>query len=289
MVQRLAFLYRMVIADFADFVFFILPMNEPGQRDALTGAVVHDHAYFFVYFFFHEVPPSTIKVMCGRYTLHKKVDELAKRFNLASVSKDISENYNVAPGQVMPVITESDDGKRHLELMKWGLIPIWAKDPSIGYKLINARDDTIFEKPMWRSVILKKRALIPADGFYEWRKPLTPKERKQPFYIHPKQTDLFSFAGVWETWKDNEGQEIMTYSIITTEPNKEMASVHNRMPVILHQEDESSWLEPSKVTRDSIEPLLRPYEDDGLEMIEVSEDVNSPRNNDEHLIYALSE
>ena len=226
--------------------------------------------------------------MCGRYTLHKKVDEIAKRYNLATVPRDIPENYNVAPGQIMPVITEDESG-RHLEFMKWGLIPGWSKDPRIGYKLINARDDGIFVKPIWRSVILKKRALIPADGFYEWQKPSNPKERKQPFYIHPRQIELFSFAGVWESWKDIEGLVWKTYSIITTEPNKEMASVHNRMPVILHQEDESSWLEPSKVTRDDIEPLLRPYEDDGLEMFEVSEDVNSPRNNDEHLIYALSQ
>lgn len=226
--------------------------------------------------------------MCGRYTLHKKVDELAERFNVATMSADLRDNYNVAPGQIMPVITEDESGKRHLELMKWGLIPVWAKDPAIGYKLINARDDTIFEKPMWRSVILKKRAIIPADGFYEWKRPVEPKGKKQPFYIHPKQVDLFGFAGVWETWKDVEGKEWKTYSIITTDPNKEMASVHNRMPVILHQEDESSWLEPSKVTRDDIEPLLRPYEDNGLEMFEVSSDVNVTRNNDAKLIYPIN-
>lgn len=226
--------------------------------------------------------------MCGRYTLHQKVDAIAKRYNLASVPKDVTENYNVAPGQIMPVVIESEDGTQHLELMKWGLVPFWAKDPRIGYKLINARDDTIFTKPMWRSVILKKRALIPADGFYEWHKSVkAQKLQKQPYYIHPKQLDIFSFAGVWEAWKDAIGQEVKTYSIITTEPNKEMATIHNRMPVILHQEDEASWLEPSRLTKNDVEPYLRPYEDHGLEMFEVSEDVNSPRNNDEHLIYAL--
>lgn len=224
--------------------------------------------------------------MCGRYTLHKRVDEIAERFNLAKVP-DISANYNVAPGQIMPVITEDDSGRK-LELMKWGLVPVWAKDPKIGYKLINARDDTIFDKPMWRSVILKKRALIPADGFYEWKKPADPKDRKHPFYIHPKQTDLFSFAGVWESWKDVEGLEHKTYSIITTEPNKEMAAIHNRMPVILHQADESAWLEPAKNAREDIEPLLHPYQDNGLDVYEVSTDVNFTRNNDEHLIYALN-
>ncbi len=226
--------------------------------------------------------------MCGRYTLHKKVDELAARYNLATVPKDIHANFNVAPGQIMPVITEAEDGKRSLELMKWGLIPFWAKDPKIGFRLINARADTIFEKPVWRKVILNKRALIPADGFYEWRKPSELKAKKQPFYIHPKQTDLFSFAGVWETWKDVEGLEWKTYSIITTEPNKEMAGVHDRMPVILHQDDESSWLNPSTDNdRGAIEALLRPWEDNGLEMYKVSDEVNSTRNNDKQLIHSL--
>jgi putative SOS response-associated peptidase YedK len=227
--------------------------------------------------------------MCGRYTLHTKTDEIAKRFDLKTVPKDIPENFNVAPGQIMPVITE-DEGGRKLELMKWGLVPFWAKDPRIGYKLINARDDTIFVRPMWRTAVLKRRALIPADGFYEWKKfeDEDSKERKQPFYIRPKHEDLFAFAGVWETWQDAEGQKLKTYSIITTDPNKEMSSVHNRMPVILHQDDEASWLEPSKATREEVEPFLHPYEDNGLEMYEVSSDVNVTRNNDRKLIYPLN-
>lgn len=231
--------------------------------------------------------------MCGRYTLHKKVDDIAKRYNLATVPTGIREefeNFNVAPGQLMPVITETSESKRKLEIMKWGLIPFWAKDPKIGYKLINARDDGIFDKPTWRSVILRKRCLIPADGFYEWKKTGEGKKvHKQPFYIRlPKQNELFSFAGVWDTWKDVEGLEHNTYSIITTEPNKEMASVHNRMPVILHPEDEASWLEPTKVTRSDIEPLLRPFEDGGLDLYEVSSDVNSTKNNEEKLVYPLN-
>jgi len=225
---------------------------------------------------------------CGRYTLHQKAEALAKRYNLASVPNGLRENFNVAPGQIMPIITEVEDGKWKLELMKWGLVPFWAKDPKIGYKLINARDDTIFTKPTWRNVILKKRALIPADGFYEWKKPSNAKERKQPFYIHPKHMDLFSFAGVWDSWKDVEGKEFKTYSIITTEPNKEMSSIHNRMPVILDPEDEASWLEPSKVKREEIEPFIHPFEDRGLDVYKVSDDVNSPRNNNQQLIKALS-
>ncbi len=225
--------------------------------------------------------------MCGRYTLHKKVDELAERFNVAKVNYDINENFNVAPGQIMPVITEDETG-RHLELMKWGLIPSWAKDPLIGYKLINARDDGIFDKPVWRNLILKKRALIPADGFYEWQKPTDPKGRKQPYYIHPKDLALFSFAGVWENWTDAGGREWLTYSIITTEPNKEMKAVHNRMPVILHPADEASWLDLAKVTKEQVAPFLRPYDNNGLAMHKVSDEVNSTRNNNSQLIYALN-
>lgn len=186
----------------------------------------------------------------------------------------------------MPIIVEQD-GKQHLKLMKWGFVPVWAKDTKIGYKLINARDDTIFDKPMWRSAILKKRCIVPADGFYEWKRPENSKEQKQPFYIHPKQTDIFSMGGVWSTWKDAEGHKLDTYSIITTEPNKEMKSVHDRMPVILHKEHEANWLRSSSVSRDDIEPLLRPLEDDALDMIKVSTEVNSTKNNDKNLIYAL--
>lgn len=225
--------------------------------------------------------------MCGRYTLHQKVQSLKEHYNVKHVPYSLKDNYNVAPGQFMPVVI-NETNQVELKVMKWGLVPFWAKDPKIGYKLINARDDTIFSKPMWRNLILKQRCLIPADGFYEWQKvSVSGKDQKQPFYIKPKQTDLFSFAGVWAAWKDAEGVELTTYSIITTSPNKEMASIHNRMPVILHQADEASWLEPSVQTKENLEHFLRPYEDDSLEMYEVSRDVNVVRNNSRELIYPI--
>jgi putative SOS response-associated peptidase YedK len=225
--------------------------------------------------------------MCGRYTLFQKTNEISGRFNVAVEPSTMPANYNVAPGQMMPVVIE-EDGTRKLELMKWGLVPVWAKDPKIGYKLINARDDTIFDKPMWRSVILRKRALIPANGFYEWKRPVDPKGRKIPFYIHPRDQELFAFAGVWEVWRDHEGAEWRTYSIITTDPNREMSSVHNRMPVILHPSDEAAWLDESLHSREQIEPYLHPYEDGGLDMFEVSSDVNVVKNNDQRLIYPIN-
>lgn len=222
---------------------------------------------------------------CGRYTLHQKTDDLAKRYNIATVPAHISENYNVAPGQIMPVVTAEASGTTQLQLMRWGYIPVWSKDPTIGYRLINARDDTIFDKPMWKTAILKHRCLIPADGFYEWKVANEPKDQKQPWYIKPKQLDIFSFAGVWGTWEDKATGEIVdTYSIVTTEPNQEMRPIHNRMPVILHPEDEAAWLDSSKVTREAVEPFLRPFEDRGLDMWPVGRDVNRAHNNDKSLI-----
>lgn len=225
--------------------------------------------------------------MCGRYTLHHKAKTLVDRFDTQSIKEELRDNYNVAPGQFMPVVI-NEQGEAKLELMKWGLIPFWAKDPKIGYKLINARAETLFEKPMWRNVIKSKRCLIPADGFYEWKRVNEDsKGQKRPYYIRPKQEDLFSFAGVWESWKDVEGLEWKTYSIITTEPNKEMSRIHDRMPVVLHRKEESLWLDQSLDNKDDIELLLRPYDDGSLEMYEVSTDVNSPKNNNPELIYEL--
>lgn len=220
--------------------------------------------------------------MCGRYTL-VHTDELADRFDLDTIPDGLKENYNVAPGQRMPVIIEDEDGRK-AEVMMWGLVPSWSKDPKIGYKLINARAESVFDKPIWRTAVKKRRCLIPADGFYEWDKIIGGKKvQKVPYYFFPKDKGLFAFAGIWESYKDVEGLEWHTYSIITTEANKEMAAIHDRMPVILHQEDEASWLEPSQ-DRGAIEALLRPYEDDGLDMYKVSSDVNATRNNDNHLI-----
>ncbi len=221
--------------------------------------------------------------MCGRYALYGKQD-LAKRFHAQNLVEKVRDNFNVAPGQVMPVVMKSEAGIT-LEPMKWGLVPMWAKDTSIGYKMINARADSIFEKPAWRGPIKYHRCLIPASGFYEWQQ--SERAHRQPYYIHPKDRELFAFAGIFDINTTIQGIELWSYSIITTEPNKEMARLHNRMPVILRPEDEASWLEPSLQDRGAIEALLRPYHDGGLDYYKVSEDVNSPKHNDQHLVYAL--
>lgn len=225
---------------------------------------------------------------CGRYTLKAKAGELKKRYNLANVPNDIPQSFDIKPTHTMPVIATSDDGKPQLEMMKWGLIPFWAKDPKIGYSTFNARDDSVFSKPTWRS-IYKRRILVPATGYFEWTKPAKGSDTpKQKFYFHPKQLAIFSFAGFYDIWKDVEGKEWKTYTLITTEPNKEARAIHDRMPVILHPEDEASWLEPSRVKREDIEPFLHPLEDNGLEIYEVSSDASEWTYDDERRIAALN-
>ena len=225
---------------------------------------------------------------CGRMVLKVKAKDLQKYYNLARTPADIPPSFDVSPGQTIPIVIDPEDGERGLEMAKWGLIPLWSKDPKIGYRLFNARDDSVFKSSVWRP-IYKKRALIPTTGFFEWTKPEKgSKEPKRKYFFRPKQQDLFSFAGIWETWKDVEGKEWKTCTIITTEANKEMRPIHNRMPVILHQEDEASWTDPSRATRDDIEPLLRPYEDNGLEVREVSNDHKAFEYNDERRIAELN-
>lgn len=212
--------------------------------------------------------------MCGRYAL----------FDLTTLEADYGlpprytpmPRYNVAPTHTMPIVTDTGT-----TLMRWGLIPKWAKDEKIGYRLINARSESIFEKPIWKAVITKHRCLVPANGFYEWQKR---ESGKQPYYIHPEDQPLFMFAGVWETWQ-HEGHQWQTYSILTTEPTKDMATIHNRMPVILHKEDHAQWLAAD--TQDDLEPLLVPYTSP-LEMVEVSKAVNVTTANDDSLILPIN-
>ena len=209
--------------------------------------------------------------MCGRYTLYT-IDELEDRYRV-EVSGAIRPSYNVAPSQMMPVVTSNG-----MEIMRWGLIPKWAKDEKIGYKLINARSETSFEKPMWKGIIKRQRCLVPANGFYEWQKR---ESGKQPYYIHLPDEAIFSFAGVWEAWR-HEGVDWHSYSILTTSPNHEMEPIHDRMPVILHEEDESQWLAAD--TEEDIRVLLAPYNDGALETYEVSTGVNTVKVNNETLI-----
>jgi putative SOS response-associated peptidase YedK len=224
--------------------------------------------------------------MCGRYTLTKS-EKLAKRFNVATEHR-VSPSFNAAPSQIMPVVVENDGG-RQLEFALWGI----HREFKIGGKnikkdLINTRSDKAFTG-FWSKAVKTRRCLVPATGFFEWDKILdNGKIDKQPYYIHPKDLELFAFAGIYELGHDKQGKEIVTFSIMTTESNKEMSAIHDRLPIMLHQDDESSWLSPAHDNdRSAIEALLRPWEDDGLEMFEIGSDVNNPRNNYPELLYPL--
>lgn len=226
--------------------------------------------------------------MCGRYTIFQ-TGELAKRYKLDDaeldeILKDIRARYNAAPSQNLPVVTKVD-GKNHLGAMRWGMIPVWAKDEKVGYRMINARAESVFEKPSWKRPVLKQRCLVPSNGFYEWK---TTDDGKQPFYIHPTDQELFSFAGIYDSWTHRgSGEVVESFSIITTSPNKEMQDIHDRMPVMLQPSDEDRWLEPSNDTPESIADLLGPYADGRLEIYPVSKDVGSVKNDNKTLIDAL--
>jgi len=211
--------------------------------------------------------------MCGRFSLTSNEAELNLRFELEGGTAPYVPRYNGAPTQMLAVITSENPHK--LSYLRWGLIPPWAKDISIGNKMINARAETITEKASFRTTLFSKRCLVPADGFYEWQQ----NEGKQPFRIFVKNNPIFSMAGLWERWKSPEGQTIESFNIITTEANSFMKPIHNRMPVILKEEDEKTWLGSMDSTE--ILSLLKPYSSEEMDAYPVSKLVNSPRNDNQ--------
>jgi putative SOS response-associated peptidase YedK len=217
--------------------------------------------------------------MCGRYTLRTPVERLAEEFGFEAPSVELPPNYNVAPTQEVAAVL-SEGGERRLELLRWGLIPSWADDPQIGSRMINARSETAPEKPSFRRAFRERRCLIPADGFYEWKRT---NGSKQPYYIRMKEGRPFAFAGLWESWKDNGGPEIRSCTILTTKPNALAGEIHDRMPVILPAGSYEAWLDPD-AERDELYGLLAPYPEDEMEAYPVSRFVNSPSNNDPRCI-----
>jgi putative SOS response-associated peptidase YedK len=217
--------------------------------------------------------------MCGRYTLTAPVERLAEEFGFEAASVDLPPNYNVAPTQGVAAVL-SEGGERRLEVLRWGLIPPWADDPQIGSRMINARAETAPEKPSFRRAFRERRCLIPADGFYEWKRT---NGVKQPYYIHMKEGRPFAFAGLWESWKDDDGPEIRSCTILTTKPNALAGEIHDRMPVILPTGSYDAWLDP-EADRDELYGLLAPYPEDEMEAYPVSRFVNSPSNNDPRCI-----
>ncbi len=224
--------------------------------------------------------------MCGRFVFTPRKDF----YDLFDVEEEyrglqLRDNYNVAPGQEQPIITRNSPNQA--KVMRWGLIPSWAKDKRIGYKMINARAEGIESKPSFRHAFKKQRCLVPASGFYEWRKH---GGDKKPFFIHPTDQDMFAFAGLWEYWQDkSSGEEIVSFTIITTEPNTLMKSIHDRMPVILHRDDYEQWLDNERYDEDALLKLLKSYPDKDMDMYEISTEVNSPKNNSKELLEPVKE
>lgn len=209
--------------------------------------------------------------MCGRFALHHSVDEVVNRFQIQEVLFEFPARYNIAPSQPVAAITQN--GARRLNAFQWGLVPRWAKDPSIGNRLINARAETLAEKPAFKSALKRRRCLIPADGFYEWQ---AQGKAKQPLHIHRADGALFAFAGLWEEWDAPDGSPLQTCTIVTGEPNELLRQVHHRMAVILRPDDEAAWLDPDLQDVPELMQILAPREDKALGMYPVSKRVNSP-------------
>jgi putative SOS response-associated peptidase YedK len=207
--------------------------------------------------------------MCGRFVLAVQPQQMALEFAVGNLPQ-LAANYNVAPTQPVAVIT--NETERQVSLYKWGLLPSWAKDASMAAKMINARSETVDEKPAFRAAFKRRRCIIPANGFYEWR--VNADGKKTPMYIHLKDRELFGFAGLWEVWHSPEGDEVRTCTILTTEANSFMQSLHTRMPVILHREDYEAWLQPGEMAAAPLKTLLRQYEDEKMTAYEVSRAVN---------------
>lgn len=211
--------------------------------------------------------------MCGRFTLNTSAKIIAEFFKLSEVP-ELKPRYNIAPTQSIATVTVSPETiQRQFQFMRWGLIPSWAKDMKIGSKTINARSETVAEKPAFRSAIKHRRCLIIADGFYEWQ---PQGKKKQPYYFTMANGEPFAFAGLWENWTSPEGENIVSCSIITTAANETVQPVHDRMPVILPSGDWEQWLDPSINTSGQVLPLLKPYTSDAMKANAVSAIVNSP-------------
>lgn len=217
--------------------------------------------------------------MCGRFTLRAPASVVAEQFGVLD-AEALRPRYNIAPTQPVAVIrhpSENVGTPRQLVMLRWGLVPSWATDPKIGNRLINARAETVAEKPAFRAALRRRRCLVAADGFYEWRRA---GATKQPYFIHLADDRPFAFAGLWERWEGPDHTVLETCAVITTEANELMASIHDRMPVILSPDDYALWLDPAIQSPERLQPLLRPYPSEAMAAHPVSTHVNNPRHDD---------
>jgi putative SOS response-associated peptidase YedK len=219
--------------------------------------------------------------MCGRYSL-VPTENLAERFEIADQQLPLLPRYNVAPSQPMPVVVRNSPNR--LIAMQWGLVPSWSKEPHTKFSTINARAETLTTSAVYRGPFKSRRCLVPASAFYEW-KPAA--KGKQPFCIRVKGGELFAFAGLYDIWQDGEGNELYSYTVITTTPNELVAPIHNRMPVILRREDEATWLDKS-ADADRLRSLLAPYPAGEMETFAVSRALNNPANEGAELMEPIA-
>ena len=251
--------------------------------------------------------------MCGRFTLHHTTEEVKARFGVQKVLFSLEARYNIAPSQPVAAITQQN-GERILDGFRWGLVPFWANDPSIGNRMINARSETLREKPSFKRILQRQRCLIPADGFYEWKQnengAASSKSHaaKTPLHIKKKSGELFAFAGLWDEWQpkaqdgstpdqstpdqstpDAKSEPLRTCTIITSAPNAFLSRVHHRMAVILPPELEAAWLNPALNDAEELLQMLAPRETEELEMFPVSPRVNKPAFDDASCISPAAE
>jgi putative SOS response-associated peptidase YedK len=217
--------------------------------------------------------------MCGRYGIAVDFRYAMQQYK-ARVKYEFGPNYNVSPGQMVPAVVWQEE-EPVIEGLKWGFIPHWAKDPSIGFKMINARAESADEKPAFRKSFQERRCIILSTGFYEWKKD---GQVKTPYYLQLKERPLFGFAGLWTRWSSPEGEEVRSCTIITTEPNSVVSEIHNRMPVVLRKESEKPWLDPDNKDSEGLKELLAPYPPSDMKSHEVSRQVNFSKNNTPDLI-----
>ena len=219
--------------------------------------------------------------MCGRYTLTTPLEGIRQLFDVV-VKSNLAPRYNIAPSQSVAAVRLGTDGRREFAFLRWGLVPAWAKDETIASRLINARGETLSDKPAFHRAFARRRCLLPADGFYEWAK--TPSGGKQPYYVYRQDGGLMTFAGLWESWQRPEDDLVLeTCCIITTAANQSLAPIHHRMPVILARDRHDLWLDP-KAGLDDLSGQLRPCPEDLLRAIPVSSRVNKVANDNPALI-----
>jgi putative SOS response-associated peptidase YedK len=218
--------------------------------------------------------------MCGRFALDIDKNAFTRYYRNPQMEIELSPHYNIAPGSYIPAVYLNQTGNEIVTPMRWGLVPHWSQEPKTKFSTINARAETIQTSAVYRDPFRSKRCLIPATGFYEWR--LMEDSSKQPYYIHLKDQSLFSFAGLYDIWKDIEGKELWTCTIITTTPNKLMEKIHNRMPVILNSGSQLLWMQESDLVK--VQNILVPLPEKEMEAYPISKLINNPQNDDDKII-----